>query len=62
MKSHTNIPIADIKKLVEYLWHDEQKDFHATDNPPRNHIFRAVRRVDEWLDDRFPKNAANKPM
>jgi hypothetical protein len=40
-------PLADIERLVVYLWHDEEKHFDGE----RDHIFRSVRRVAAWLDE-----------
>jgi len=36
--------------LIEYLWHDEQRDWRASGRP-KVHIFRDVRRIAAWLDD-----------
>lgn len=36
--------------LIEYLWHDEQKNWDA-DGRPDAHIFRDVERVAAWLYD-----------
>jgi hypothetical protein len=40
--------IENIKKLVEYLHHDESLDFEASDEA-ENHIYRDVRAVSIWL-------------
>lgn len=34
----------DIKKVVKYLWSEEQKHFEES-NKPKNHIFRELRRI-----------------
>ena len=38
----------EIGKVVDYLWHDEEKHWEE-DGKPRNHIFIAVRRINNWL-------------
>lgn len=35
---------ADISKIIEYLWHDEEKHFEENDKP-RNHIFKVLKRL-----------------
>jgi hypothetical protein len=36
--------------VIQYLWHDEQKDWEA-DGRPNAHIFHDVARVAAWLED-----------
>jgi hypothetical protein len=43
------IPVASIKKLVEYLYRDEETHFEG--GKERNHIFRSVKKVADWLDE-----------
>ena len=50
------IPIREITRLVDYLWHDEELNF----NGELDHIFRSVRRVDAWLRSLPAKNFSTK--
>jgi hypothetical protein len=43
-----SVPFSDIFKLVQYLKHDEKKDFD--ENPRPGHIWTAVDRVSRWLE------------
>jgi hypothetical protein len=45
----TKIPVNHIRKIVEYLYHDQQKTYFEQ-NCHEEHIFRPVREVAEWLD------------
>lgn len=40
---------ASVRALVEYLWTEEEKHWHAC-GCPSNHIFRHVERVSAWLN------------
>lgn len=37
-------------RLLDYLWLDEEKDWHASDRPG-SHIFRDIERVSVWLSE-----------
>jgi hypothetical protein len=50
MRAHDDIPIDDISKIVEYLYHDEEKDYFGDDADQSDHIFLSVRDVAKWLD------------
>ena len=36
---------ADIQKVVEYLWDDEERHYQECGNYPKNHIFRVLKRL-----------------
>ncbi len=39
-----------VQEIVNYLYVDEQKDFEAS-GKPKQHIFRDIRLVANWLED-----------
>ena len=42
------IPIAEIEKIVQYLWQDEIRDFVESERP--DHIYHALVKVKDWLE------------
>lgn len=38
----------DINEIIDYLWNEEHKHFQENEYPP-NHIFRALKRLKEFL-------------
>ena len=48
----TTVPTRAIKKLVDYLYCDEQRQFEecTEDGKPTDHIFHSVRTVERWLE------------
>jgi hypothetical protein len=53
-KRNSEVPIDAISKLVGYLYDDERLNYMGE----RNHIFRSVKRVAEWLDSLQEERAA----
>jgi hypothetical protein len=53
---HSDVPIGAISKLVDYLYHDEEMHYMGE----RDHIFRSVKRVAEWLDNLHDEERAEK--
>ena len=45
-------PIKDIRRLIAYLEHDEERNF--TESPQPDHIRWSVCRVRDWVDDINP--------
>ena len=45
------IPIAEIKRILDYLYEDEKKDFEISDNKT-NHIFKDIRKVKNWIKEK----------
>jgi hypothetical protein len=50
-KAGQDIPLDDIRRLVEYVAADEEKDFRSCDDPARRatHIYNSVVKVRFWL-------------
>ena len=44
-KRSSGVPVADIRKIVDYLYHDEEVNFLGE----WDHIFRHIKRVAQWL-------------
>lgn len=40
---------ARIRRVIDYLYDDEQKDYEASEQP-EDHIFNDLKTVDEWLE------------
>jgi hypothetical protein len=47
-------PLADLRALLDYNWSAEAHDYKA--NPDDRHVFLAMRRLYDWLDDCRPTN------
>ncbi len=45
------IPIAEIKRILEYLYESEKKDFEISDNKT-NHIFNDIQKVKNWIKEK----------
>jgi biotin operon repressor len=44
-----NETLASLRKLIAYLWDDEER--HAEElGMPENHIFEHIQRLQNWLD------------
>ena len=41
-------PIAEIKRILDYLYEDEKKDYKETDK--EDHIYHALVKVKNWLE------------
>lgn len=56
--------IQSLHAIVDYLWHDERKDYKASEISGRkSHIFRSVKIVHNWLNSSrsYPKARGVKP-
>jgi len=42
------IPFREIKKIVEYLWQDEIRDF--VESEKKDHIYYSLVKVKDWLE------------
>jgi len=51
-----SIPVAEaLDKIIDYLWHDEQKDCNeSTLEKQKEHIFQSLRTAKRWLDHNSP--------
>ena len=43
-------PIADIEKIINYLWQDEIRDFAESEK--KDHIYYSLVKVKDWLEER----------
>ena len=41
-------PIAEIEKIINYLWQDEIRDFAESEK--KDHIYHALVKVKDWLE------------
>ena len=44
-------PIAEIKRILDYLYESEKKDFEISDNKT-NHIFNDIQKVKNWIKEK----------
>jgi len=44
-------PIAEIKRIFDYLYEDEKKDFEISDNKT-THIFNDIQKVKNWIKEK----------
>jgi hypothetical protein len=60
-----HIPTDAIEKLVDYLWHDEERNFLenwvGNNERARKHIFQSVKTVRKWLDQKAARKRKPKP-
>jgi hypothetical protein len=46
------LPVQDLRALLDYNWSSEARDYQ--ENPDDRHIFLAMRRLYDWLEDFTP--------
>jgi len=44
------IPIAEIKRILDYLYEDEKRDYKETGQ--EDHIYKDIRKVKDWLKEK----------
>ena len=48
------IPIAEIKRILDYLYEDEKRDYKETCQ--EGHIFNDIQKVKNWIKKTAPSN------
>jgi hypothetical protein len=61
MADESNVPFAAIARIVDYLYADEERNFHeARPKAKGDHIFNDVRVVRDWLTQNQPRSGARQ--
>ena len=42
-------------QLVGYMWQDEEHDYEQSEDKPSDHIFLALRTIDDWFKANCPE-------